>query len=169
MDIKSLKSKFKTFVGKYKYAVIVLAVGLILLMLPSKSEESNLIENASQEITDTAHIETQALTEILETIYGAGEVRVLLSTASGEKTIYQTDSDTSISGDDTSTKSETVILTDSQRNERGLVSQVIPEKYLGAIVVCQGADNPSVKLAITQAVSKITGLGADAICVLKMK
>jgi hypothetical protein len=40
---------------------------------------------------------------------------------------------------------------------------------MGAIVVCQGADSPSVKLAITQAVAKITGLGTDEICVLKMK
>ena len=68
-----------------------------------------------------------------------------------------------------SAKTETVIVTDGQRTESGLVSQVNPPSYLGAIVVCQGADSPAIKYAITQAVAKITGLGTDAICVLKMK
>jgi stage III sporulation protein AG len=36
-------------------------------------------------------------------------------------------------------------------------------------VVCQGADDPVVKLLIVDAVSKVTGLGADKISVMKMK
>ena len=169
MDIKKLTEKLTHTINKYKYAVIVLAVGLLLLMLPSKSKGNEPVISAERSNTGGEHIEIQALTEILESIQGAGEVRVLLSTASGEKTLYQTNTDTSVAGEETNTKTETVILTDSERNERGLVSQIIPQKYQGAIVVCQGADNSTVKLAITQAVAKITGLGADAICVLKMK
>lgn len=169
MDIKNLTEKVKYTINKYKYAAIVLAVGLLLLILPGKNKSNEpIVHTVDADITGE-HIEPRALREILESIQGAGEVQVLLSTASGEKTIYQTDTDTSASGNENSTKTETVILTDSERNECGLVSQVIPQKYLGAIIVCQGADNPSVKLAITQAVAKITGLGTDAICVLKMK
>jgi stage III sporulation protein AG len=40
---------------------------------------------------------------------------------------------------------------------------------MGAIVLCQGADVPSVRLAIVDAVSKVTGLVANQISVLKMK
>jgi stage III sporulation protein AG len=40
---------------------------------------------------------------------------------------------------------------------------------MGAIVVCQGGDQPTVRLAILDAVSKVTGLGADKISILKMK
>ena len=40
---------------------------------------------------------------------------------------------------------------------------------MGAIVVCQGGDNATVRLAIIEAVSNVTGLGADKISVLKMK
>ena len=53
--------------------------------------------------------------------------------------------------------------------ESGLVQRVDPPKYLGAVIVCQGADKAAVKLAIVEAVSKATGLGADQISVLKMK
>jgi stage III sporulation protein AG len=64
---------------------------------------------------------------------------------------------------------ETVIITDAQRAQQGLVKQVNPPVYLGAVVVCQGADRASVRLAIVEAVANATGLGADKISVLKMK
>jgi hypothetical protein len=41
--------------------------------------------------------------------------------------------------------------------------------YQGAVVLCQGAADAAVRLAVVEAVSKATGLGADKICVLKMK
>ena len=50
-----------------------------------------------------------------------------------------------------------------------VVAQALNSKYLGAIILCQGADHADVKLQITQAVSRATGLGTDRISVLKMK
>ena len=79
------------------------------------------------------------------------------------------DTEVSSAGDSNNQTLKTVIITDSQRSESGLIRQVNPAAYKGAIVVCQGADSPSVRLAVTQAVSKITGLGTDSICVLKMQ
>ena len=67
------------------------------------------------------------------------------------------------------TKTSTVILSDSTRGQEGLVCQVNPPTYLGAVVLCQGADLPSVRLSITEAVSNATGLGYHKITVLKMK
>ena len=49
------------------------------------------------------------------------------------------------------------------------MQQKLSPVYQGAIILCQGADSPSVRLAITQAVSKVTGLPTDRIAVLKMK
>ena len=106
----------------------------------------------------------QELAHILSQIQGAGEVRVLLTETSGAQTVYQTDVD---GAQDRHEK--TVIITGADRSQAGLVQQVIPPKYMGAIVVCHGADNATVRLAIVEAVSKVTGLGADRISVLKMK
>ena len=47
--------------------------------------------------------------------------------------------------------------------------QVNPPTYLGAVIVCQGADSASVRLAIVSAVCSVTGLSTDKITVLKMK
>ena len=86
---------------------------------------------------------------------------MVLTVAQGEEKIYQMN----VKQDHT----ETVILTDSNRNENGLVARIDPQKYLGAVVICQGANSASVQYAIIEAVSKITGLKSNQICVLKMK
>jgi hypothetical protein len=39
----------------------------------------------------------------------------------------------------------------------------------GAVVVCQGADSASVRLAVAQAVRCYTGLGADHVEIFKME
>ncbi len=168
MDLKGLTGKIKSTVSKFKYAAIVLLIGVGLLLIPQKSKSSPVVESKQQH-NNTQTFEITELSEILQSIHGAGKVKVLLSVSAGEKTIYQTDSDMTSSGESNSTKRETVIVTDSQRAETGLISQINPPTYLGAIVVCEGADSASVRLAVTQAVAKITGLGADNICVLKME
>jgi len=61
------------------------------------------------------------------------------------------------------------VIISSGSGEQGLIQTVTPPVYLGAIVVCQGGADPSVRLAVTQAVSVITGIGTDRITVLKMK
>ena len=168
MEIKQLTQKLKSTVGKYRYAFIVLAAGLLLLMLPGKNTQnkSSTVTVDRNQAVQALDIET--LTEILQSVDGVGKVKVFLSTASGENTVYQTNREQSTSDTGSETNTETVIITDAQRNESGLIQQINPPTYLGAIVVCEGADSPTVRLAITQAVAKITGLGADAICVLKM-
>jgi stage III sporulation protein AG len=62
-----------------------------------------------------------------------------------------------------------VIITDSDRAQQGLISQVLPPSYLGAVIVCQAGDQPEVKLAVVEAVCDAVGLTADKISVLKMK
>ena len=111
----------------------------------------------------------ESLSDILSQIKGAGNVRVLLTLQRGEETIYQTDSHTTEGSDSYSAQIDTVMITGSERGQSGLIKQINPPIYLGAIVVCQGADSPSVRLAVVEAVSKVTGLGADRISVLKMK
>ena len=50
-----------------------------------------------------------------------------------------------------------------------VVTKTKSAPYLGAVVVCDGADSATVRLRIMQAVSALTGLGSDKISVIKMK
>ncbi len=157
--------KWKSLLSKYRYPAIILLVGILLMMLPGR--KNNEIPQVAEE-TISVSMEKR-LENILSTIEGAGKVHVLLSASAGEEIIYQSDVETDISSDDESVRSKTILITDSQRAQNGLVQQVNPPVYLGAVISCQGADNPVVRLAIVDAVSTLTGLGADRISVMKMK
>ena len=165
---KLLKNKkVQDFLGKYKYVLLVLAVGIVLMVIPSGSQTQ--VEAVLNQGEESILSVEERLTQILKQVKGAGEVHVLLTEAFGEETLYETNEDTSKSDTASSSRGDTVTVTDSERNENGLVRQKNPPKYLGAIVVCQGGDQPAVRLAILDAVSKVTGLGADRISIQKMK
>ena len=105
----------------------------------------------------------ERLETILSGIAGAGRVEVLLTEEEGRQTLYQTD----IQSDENRRTEDTVLVEDAARTETGLVRQTLEPTYRGAVVLCDGADNSAVKLAIVEAVGCVTGLGADRICVLK--
>ncbi len=164
----TIQGKITDIFKKNKYVLLILTIGLILLLLPpfkNSVEENKVITENSANILS---VEDQ-LSQILSYVQGAGKVQVMLSIAYGEETLYQTDEDHSTNVDHESDKSDTVTITGSDRGESGLIKQINPPVYSGAIVVCQGADNPSVRFAVVEAVSKVTGLGTDKISVLKMK
>lgn len=167
MDWVTVKSKIGDIVGKYRYVLLILVIGVALMLIPGKSEQPANTELATQPQAEQSDI-TQQLQQILTKIDGAGRVEVMLTVASGEQTVYQYDDDFS-GGETGSTRRDTVIVTDANRGQSGLIQQINPPVYQGAIVVCQGADSASVRLNIIEAVSKVTGLGTDRISVLKMK
>lgn len=170
MDIKQQISKISEFINKYKYAFLILLIGLLLMIGPTLNgnDDAEKKEIAKENVSQTEMLEAR-LSALLSKVEGAGDVDVMLTVAAGEEVIYQTNDDRTNSNASTDVHMNTVTITDSERNQTGLIRQVYPEVYQGAIVVCHGADSPSVRLAIVDAVSRITGLGANAISVLKMK
>ncbi len=166
MDGRELHRRIKELFQKYRYCAVVLLAGVFLMLLPvsgKETPEETLPDHPVPEIVE-ADFETR-LSQILSQVEGAGKVQVFLSLAAGEKTLYQTDEEQSSEN----LRRDTVLVTGSDRSQFGLVQQINPPKYLGAIVLCQGADNASVRLSITQAVANATGLGTNQISVLKMK
>ena len=164
MDWLAIKGKSQRLLGKYRYVILVLVAGLVLMLLPSRQETTGQVQKTTEPPEEKQDVR-QELMHILTQIDGVGAVQVMLTVATGEETIYQTDTETT----DDSCRIETVIVTGADRTENGLVQRKNPPKYLGAIVVCKGAGNAAVKLSVVEAVSRVTGLGADQISVLKMK
>ena len=162
MDRDTGKEWVIGYIKKYRYLLLILLTGLFIMLLP-EGEQETAVPVQTAEI-QPEELETK-LAEILSQISGVGRSKVLLTQAAGASTVYQTDSNLGQS----SSRQDTVILSDGSREESGLVRQVNPPIYLGAIVVCQGADSANIRLAVVEAVKSVTGLSSDCITVLKMK
>lgn len=159
MDPIVLKERSLAWIKKYRTCLLVLLVGVVLMLLPAGKTEG---ETVSSTPVQTQPDLQEELEQLLSRLEGAGKVQVLLTQAQGSKTRYQTDEKGNGSVD-------TVIVTGSDRSQAGLVQQVDPPVYLGAVVLCQGAGKATVRLAIVDAVAKATGLASSKITVLKMK
>lgn len=166
MDWVTLGQRVTSFIGKYKYALLVAGVGLLLMLLPTREKHHSVTEPVTAAVMEESI--TEQLCEILGQIHGVGRVRVMITEQSGPETVYQTDEDKTEDTDTGSVRRETVIISGSS-GESGLVKSITPPVYLGAIIVCQGADDPTVRLSVAKAVSAVTGISTDRISVLKMK
>lgn len=165
MDRVNLGEKWKEALKKYRYVILVILLGLLLMAIPDLKKNEEMPEEIITPVLSTE----EELEEILSHIDGAGEVKVLLTIAAGEETLYQSDEENSTNSQGQTVRKDTVVITGADRVQQGLIRQVNPAEYLGAVIVCDGADRADVRLAIVDAVSKATGLGADKISVLKMK
>lgn len=170
MDWVMLGGKLKEISKQYRAVLLILLLGIVLMLLPNFSEQSKKDTAMNQSNMQTADIELEdSLEQILSKMDGAGKVQVLLTEAQGERIHYQTNDNRSQSDSTEELRQETVIVSGMDRSESGLVWQTEPPVYLGAVILCQGADSAAVRLAIIQAVANATGLSTDKISVLKMK
>lgn len=158
----------RQFFTRYKYIILVFLLGIALMLFPAGSKKAVQQTQQAQEQKEPETISLEnRLSGLLSQLSGAGKVQVLLTEATGQQTVYQENKD--INSQTGASKTSTAILSGNTRGQEGLICQVNPPTYLGAVVLCQGADLPSVRLAITEAVSNATGLGYHKISVLKMK
>lgn len=168
-QLAGLRSRTKQFLQKNRILLGLFLLGLLLALLPGKKTEAEQTDTRQAELQFDRAETQQELEQILSGIEGAGRVRLMLTLATGEKTIYQTDNRSTVSADDTTRDVQTVFRQTGSSTKEPLVQSVLCPQYQGALVVCDGAELASVRLAITQAVSNLTGLGSNKIAVVKMK
>jgi len=155
---------WKEALGKYRYALLAVAAGVMLLLLPAGGggkEEAPSEETA--ETFDVAAFE-EKLEEVLSQVDGAGKVRVVLTLDSGSRKVLAQDREQDGEGGG----SASVVTVGKGSGTQGVVPlQVLSPSFRGALVVCPGGGEPRVALALTQAVSALTGLGSDKIAVCR--
>lgn len=103
--------KLKKQIDKYKYPLLALLLGLVIMLVPIGKSGTDKSDNNAAD--DEIRLET-----VLQKCEGVGEAKVLLSEN-------------------------------------------------GAVIVCQGAEDPEVRLSIIKAVEAFTGFTSDRIQVLK--
>ena len=162
-----MPKKWGELLKKYKYILLVLAVGVLLMLLPTGKKEE-VGTDASQQLEDFSLEETEEkLRKILVKIDGVGKADLMLTLKSGTQLQLAEDEDRSLRDGETESQRQTVVLSRGSGTEDIVVTQQQYPIYQGALVVCEGADNSTVCLAVTDAVSALTGLSSDKISVVK--
>lgn len=161
--------KLTAFLKQYKFVLILIVAGIILLLLPS-GDHSDRVE-ASDGLSGTEEdFSVEALEEklsaILSKVEGAGQVSVMLTVRSGMERVLASDREYTKSEKEVSRQERTVIIDTDAGEEAVLLTQRYPT-FQGALVVCPGGDDPQVQLLLTQALSALTGLSSGRITVCK--
>lgn len=167
------REKGKELFGRYKFVLLVVAAGLLLLLWPGgagKEAEAAPAPTPANEDFSVAALE-EKLAQTLSKIHGAGDVTVMLTVQGGSRRVLAEDEKLSYdsAGSSQSERQTVVISSASARGEEPLLVQQLYPKFQGALVVCEGGGNSGVRLKLMEAVSALTGLGADKISICKGK
>lgn len=145
--------------------------GMLLLALSEwmPSQPSAVIAQDQPEAPSSSEGECYAqemetrLTQLISRMEGVGDVRVMVTLAAGETTVYATDTETETEG---SARTQHILLEDG--TDPALVETVHAPQIQGVAVVCEGGGNAVVQSRITELVEALTGVGANHIAVTKM-
>ncbi len=162
-----LAQRVRASLHKYRLVWLVILVGLFLLLLPTGGGEGE--EAAAELAQGTFDLEkTEArLAQALSQIKGAGEdggdahrgQRPPAGAGPGRGP------EQPAGGGEHPDRHP---LPGQQQPGTVTVQEIYP-RYQGALVVCPGGDDPEVRLQITEALSALTGLGADKISISEGK
>lgn len=147
---------------RYKYVLLVVAAGMLLMLLPSGEKEAARTEVAAAENSFDVESFEERLEEVLSRIEGAGEAKVILSLRNGSRQVLAQDEEWERDG---SLSASTVTVGEGAGVERVVPLQTVAPEFRGALVVCPGGGDARVRLELTRAVSALTGLGSDKISI----
>lgn len=155
--------RWKGALGKYQGVLLVIAVGVVLLMLPTGGRDSPEASPALEEGTDfDLDAFERKLAQALSQVEGAGEASVVLTLEGGSRQVLARNQELESGGGETNT----VVTVGRGSGQQEVVPlQTVAPRFRGALVVCPGGGDPQVRLRIIGAVSAVTGLGADRISV----
>lgn len=164
--------KLLTALGRYKFVLLIAALGVLLLALPTgdSGADSAAVSRTEDETAALRQMEEE-MEQILSKMSGVGRVDVMLTVQSGRELVLASDTTLRYSGspqtpDDYDRSSEVVTVSGGSGNDV-VVTQERSAQYRGALIVCDGGDSDSVRLRIIEAVAALTGLGSDRIAVVR--
>ena len=169
--LRAAQQKIVPLAVKYRAVLIVLLAGVLLLASGGRGAQETA---ASADVTeggaafDLAAFE-QTLCDKLAAVDGVGRVQLMLSLEQSGEAVYAVNTRQTTGMDSSqSYESDLTILSDGSYGEKPVTVKNLLPTFRGAVVLCDGADNAQVRLAVTQAVSTGCGIGTDKVTALKM-
>lgn len=157
--------KLMPLVKRYKLVLLVLAAGLLLLIWPQSESGTDPVSGGGEEESFDVEALERRMEEALSRIKGVGEVSVILTVESGMERVLATDTERREGDGEWEETTAAVIVSTGSSAEEVVVQSSLYPVFRGALVVCDGGEDPQIKLLVTQAVAALTGLGTDKIAV----
>ncbi len=164
--------------SKKNFVLIICATLALLLLVVSEFTGDDTLESSEKingYVSSESYIREQEkkLTELLETIDGAGEVEVMITLESCYENVYLKDKNLkteSGNGDFKEESDETYIMAKTSSNtQEGVIIKVYEPVVKGVAVVASGGESEKVKMAIIETVSAVFNIDSTNISVEKMK
>lgn len=171
--LKDLYNKIRPFISKLKSdkkAMLIILLGLsgmLLILFSSSSEEKREYEPVSTESSYNQNEIERNLTELIESIKGAGDTKVMITYETAEETVYATDEEEKSDDTDTNLKKEYIII-ENDSGETGLKVKLVYPKVRGVAVICEGGGDPIVEEKIYSLISALFDISTNKISVAPM-
>ena len=171
-NVTAVREKILPVLKKYRAVLAVLLAG-VLLLTSGHSGNTEQVQTASADTTVSQSFDLndfqQELQARLAAISGAGRVELMLSLDQTEESVYAVNTRQTSRSDSRSRESDVSVVSNGSCGETPVTVKRVLPVFRGAVVLCDGADDASVRLSVTQAVSTVCGIGADKVTVLKMQ
>lgn len=180
MELDRLKQYIQTQLGqlvpsiaKYKYALIILLVGILLLYAGGgardKPEQSEPQLEGTEQAFALESFENR-LEKELSQIAGIGRVTLMLSLEESGESVYASNIRQADNGEQNGSYESTLsTVSDGSYGEQPVRIKETCPTFRGAVVLCDGAQDSKVRLAVTKAIGAVCGLRTDRISVIQME
>jgi len=142
LKAEKFKLQFKRlFAAKgFGLALIGIAAGVILLLMPNGKEEESPLPEITQQLSSAEYcaLLEQKAVKLIETLPEVDECAVFITLDSGYQYVYATDQHVREDGEAKETD-KTIVLADGEKGESPLLIQETMPKIAGVAVVCGGA------------------------------
>ncbi|MCL2399241.1 MAG: hypothetical protein FWC91_05800 [Defluviitaleaceae bacterium] len=197
--MKTLKELFRTKDQRIiTYLGLMLLLGVLLMLLSGPffrrqshqenaviaegSDNAPLLPTAPQTTYTYERILEIRLEEALSLVEGVGQVRVLVTFATGRETVFAVDRNTSVSvtqeqdaqggtryQSNQQNQDNTLIITDRTGVDRPIVVTETPPIIGGVVIIAEGGDDILVRDALIRATSTLLGIEIHRVQVMRMK
>ena len=137
-----------------------------MLLIPEGPSEGSVTETETD--FDRAALQRE-MEQILSGIEGVGALSLMLMVDAGEEHELAEDRSGNLSERGREEERETLVISAGGGKQEVVVTRRVYPRFTGALVVCEGAANSTVRYAVTEAVGILTGLSSNQISVVKGK
>ena len=160
-------------IARYKYALIILLVGILLLYAGGgardKPEQSEPRMEGTEQAFALDSFEMR-LEKKLSQIAGIGRVTLMLSLEESGQSVYASNIRQTDNGQQNGSYESTLsTVSDGSYGEQPVRIKETCPTFRGAVVLCDGAQDSRVRLAVTEAIRAVCGLRTDRISVIQME